>query len=235
MYHVLQNRLRSNHVNGGHAGQIRYFVAMNKKLRNGTNSIQYKNLVPFFNYSTPRIFALTRNNKAYINNYINTVAQKYGVTRNAVISYITSIHANALEHFASRGMNTRVPLQATRYFFSKLQPVNIQTNKTINKNEVLNKLLTNYYTNYSGVQLILPRRDENENVKKYESAKQVRLKRKGVILGNIRAHLNTIGRVPVAAAGGNNGRAAGGAQRQSTSPTRRVGRANTAPSWRKKA
>jgi hypothetical protein len=165
---------------------------------------------------------------------MNTLAQKYGVTRNAVISYITSIHANALEHAASRGTNTRGPLQATKYFFNKLPNVAIQRNNAINKNTNLNKLLTNYYTNYSGAPSIrLPK--NKKNVERYEAEKQVRLKRKRNILNQIRSHLNTIGRFPVAAVGGNNGRAAGGAQRRTTSPNRRAGRANMATTWRRKA
>ena len=243
--HVLKNRLGSRHVNSGHAGQIRYFATMNKRLRNGTNRVQYNNIYSLLEYYNPRFFSgtLTRNNNANINSYMNTLAQKYGVTRNAVISYITSIHANALEHAASRGTNTRGPLQATKYFFNKLPNVAIQRNNAINKNTNLNKLLTNYYTNYSGAPSIrLPK--NKKNVERYEAEKQVRLKRKRDILSNIRSHLNTIGRVPVAAAaggnngraaGGNNGRAAGGAQRRTTSPNRRAGRANTATTWRRKA
>ena len=233
--HVLKNRLGSRHVNSGHAGQIRYFATMNKRLRNGTNRVQHQNIAPLLNYYNPRVFTLTPNNNKKINENINTIAQKYGVGRNAVISYITSIHANALEHAASRGTNTRGPLQATKYFFNKLTNVAIQRNNAINKNTNLNKLLTNYYTNYSGAPSIrLPK--NKKNVERYEAEKQVRLKRKRDILSNIRSHLNTIGRVPVAAAaGGNNGRAAGGAQRRTTSPNRRAGRANTASSWRRKA
>lgn len=244
MSHVLQNRLGSRHINSGHAGQIRYFATLNKRLRNGTNRVQYQNIAPLLNYYNPRVFTLTPNNNKKINENINTIAQKYGVTRNAVISYITSIHANALERAAaSRKMNTRGPLEATRYFFKKLQPVDIQKNNTIIKNTVLNKLLTNYYTNYSSVRLPDPKPNNQKSINEYLEKKSALGKRKRNILNQIRSHLNTIGRVPVAAAGGNNGRAAGGnngraaggTQRRTTSPNRRAGRANMASSWRRKA
>ena len=224
--HVLKNRLGSRRVNSGHAGQIKYFATMNKRLRNGTNRVKYNNnIYSLFEYYNPRFSSgtLTPNNNANINSYMNTLAKKYGVTRNAVISYITSMHANALEHAASRGMNTRGPLQATKYFFNKLPNVAIQRNNAINKNTVLGSFLHNYYTNYSGApQINLPKSKSKSNIENYEKRKRARIVRKNTILSQIRTHLNTIGRVPVAAVGG--------PQRPRTS----AGRANASSTWKKK-
>ena len=229
VYHVLKQRLMPTSVNSGHAGQIRYFATLGKKLRN-TNRIQHGNIVPLLNYYNPRVFTLTQNNKQKINKNINKVAQNHGVSRNAVISYITSYHANALEQFASRGLNTSGPLRATKYFFNKLQPVAIQKNNTINKNTILNRLLKNYYTNYSNVRIHPPKSLNQKNINEHQQKKTALAARKRTILNQIRNHLSTIGRVNVASrpVGGNSGRAVSGTQNH-----RRTGRANAASTWRR--
>ena len=237
--HVLNNRLRRNSINKGHAGQIKFFAALYKNLyRNNKGNVNIRPLQLF----NERQF--TENNKKALNSAIANLAHRHKVSPNAIRSSNAARHAYYLSFFANRGNRAGVSgaLLRTKYLLSKMPTVQINsTNSRIKKNTVLAKLMNNYYHGYSGVRApnapprgATPKQIENFEIatKAYQTTKTIRKKEINKIVNR---HLESITAARSAAAGGNNGRAAGGAQRQRTSPNRRAGRANTETSWRRKA
>jgi hypothetical protein len=179
---VLNNRLRRNNINKGHAGQIKFFASLYKNLyKNNKGNV---NIRPLSTFNTAVPF--TGNKMKALNTAINNLARTEGVSPNAIRSSNAARHAYFLSYFANsenqRGIHGA--LIRIRHLLGKMPNVKINTtNKSIKKNAELARLMNNYYHGYSGVQA--PKRNEKNYEKLVRAYQTTRTTRKKAINSSV--------------------------------------------------
>ena len=166
--HVLKNRIHNGHMNTGHAAQIRNFATLYKKVLNANNFRPTNNTTrPLVNVIGKRVRG---ERAANLNQAITNLSTRTGVNRNKIIASVLHHYSNQLSGILNRKTNNRYRLtegnrNRTRtigdikkvllMFKQRLvSPATIHQTTILNQvnpNNDFNRLLKQYYRNYSSL------------------------------------------------------------------------------------